>query len=175
MACCGKTGQLCITWFGAIVAIFSMISLIIYIVGFATGLCKQDPQEPLSARHFAQMLLITSGFVCDFLFMWTVFTHRQTQRISYVIVLLIMTSVWSAGGCLAIAAQIFEACYNQEGQKLLDIKNLGTSCGFSFVAFVGAFLYGFFATIKLFMVIHNIKVSAASNMKDVQLDAVGQL
>lgn len=32
---------------------------------------------------------------------------------------------------------------NKEGQKLLDIKNLGTSCGFSFVAFVGAFLYGF--------------------------------
>lgn len=24
-----------------------------------------------------------------------------------------MTSVWSAGGCLAIAAQIFEACYTQ--------------------------------------------------------------
>eukprot|EP00667_Euglena_gracilis_P020007 EG_transcript_21557 len=165
---------MCATWFGAIIAFLSMASLIIYIVGFATGLCKQDPQEPLSARHFAQMLLITSGFLCDFLFVWTIFSHRETKRLSYFILLLIMTSVWSAGGCLAIAAQIFEACYNKEGQKLLDIKNLGTSCGFSFVAFVGAFLYGFCGTIKLFMVVHNIKASSLGR-KDIPLDTVGQL
>ncbi len=45
----------------------------------------------------------------------------------------------------AIAAQFFEACYAEKGQQLLRIENLGTSCGYSFAAFVGAFFYGILA------------------------------
>jgi len=173
---CGRAGHLCVTWFNTITVSLSLASLIVYTVGFAVGLAKLDPPEPLSARHFAQMTLIVGGFLCDFCFLWTIYTDKLIRTMCYTVFLLLMASLWASGGCLAIAASVIEACSNNDPlTKFLSISNLGGSCEYAFVAFIGAFFYGLFAVIKVYMVAHLLHRGGATKMKDAELDGVAHL